>query len=58
MTHGINMSQRYIPLSFSTTAGALTVVEPTDANVAPPGLYMLFIIDTQGVPPMASYVRF
>lgn len=58
MTHGINMSQRYIPLAFSTTAGALTVGAPTDANIAPPGIYMLFIVNTQGVPSMASFVKF
>jgi chitodextrinase len=58
MTHGINMSQRYLPLAFSTQAGQLTVTAPPDANTAPPGTYMLFVIDTQGVPSMASFTRF
>jgi N-acetylneuraminic acid mutarotase len=58
MTHGINMSQRYIPLAFSATANELTVVAPVDANIAPPGIYMLFILDTDGVPSVASFVKF
>jgi hypothetical protein len=58
MTHGINMSQRYLPLAFSTQAGQLTVTAPPDANTAPPGTYMLFVIDTQGVPSMAAFTKF
>jgi hypothetical protein len=58
MTHGINMSQRYIPLSFTVSNGHLVVSPPSDSNVAPPGTYMLFILNSQGVPSMASFVRF
>jgi len=58
MTHGINMSQRTIPLSFTVDAGRLTVTAPNSTNVAPPGIYMLFIIDDQGVPSVASFVKF
>jgi len=58
MTHGINMSQRYLPLSFSVIGGSLTVSAPNNANLAPPGIYMLFIVNAQGVPSMASFVRF
>jgi len=58
MTHGINMSQRYLPLSFSTNGNSLTVGAPANANLAPPGIYMLFIVNTQGVPSMAFFVRF
>jgi hypothetical protein len=58
MTHGFNMSQRYMPLSFSVNANSLSVTAPLDANLAPPGTYMLFIVDSQGVPSIASFVRF
>jgi Domain of unknown function (DUF1929) len=52
------MSQRFLPLSFSVGSGSLTVTAPLDANHAPPGNYMLFILDTNGVPSIAATVHF
>jgi hypothetical protein len=43
-THSTNMDQRAVGLSFAAEAGTLTVTAPADANVAPPGLYMLFVL--------------
>jgi hypothetical protein len=57
VTHGFNTSQRYLSLTFSATAGALDVQAPANANLAPPGDYMLFIVDTNGVPSVAAFVR-
>ena len=57
VTHGINMDQRLVPLSFQQSAGGLTVTGPANANLAPPGYYMLFIINTAGVPSVAPIVR-
>ena len=51
------MNQRYVPLSFSAGAGTLTVTAPANANLAPKGYYMLFIIDTNGVPTVATFVN-
>ena len=56
VTHSDNMEQRYIPLSFTAGAASLTASAPTNANVAPPGFYMLFIIDASGVPSVARMV--
>src|SRR5205085_9280462 len=58
VTHSDNMNQRFLPLTFSATAGVLTVQAPPDANTAPPGDYMLFVVDTNGVPSVAPFVRF
>jgi hypothetical protein len=58
VTHNVDMDQRYVPLAFQQTAGGLTVQAPADANLAPPGNYMLFIVDANGVPSVASFVRF
>jgi hypothetical protein len=58
VTHTFNMGQRFLPLSFTQGAGSLTVTAPATANLAPPGYYMLFIVDTNGVPSVASIVRF
>ena len=50
------MEQRYIPLSFTAGATSLTAIAPANANIAPPGFYMLFILDTNGVPSVARMV--
>ena len=44
-------------LSFSRGSGALTVTAPLNANLAPPGHYMLFIVNANGVPSVAKIVR-
>jgi hypothetical protein len=56
VTHSVNMDQRYVPLSFTAGSGTLTATAPRDANIAPPGVYMLFAIDANGVPSMAKMV--
>ena len=57
VTHSVNMEQRYVPLSFSAGSGQLTATVPQNANVAPPGVYMLFIVDDAGVPSVAKMVQ-
>ena len=56
VTHSNNMEQRYIPLTFTAGATSLTASAPANANIAPPGFYMLFIIDANGVPSVARMV--
>jgi hypothetical protein len=56
-THAFNMSQYINELSFSQTAGDLNVTAPPNANVAPPGYYLLFILNGTGVPSVASFVQ-
>jgi galactose oxidase len=53
----VNMDQRFSRLSFSHTAGGLNVVAPAGPNVAPPGYYMLFILNGAGVPSVAKTVH-
>jgi chitodextrinase len=57
-THSINMGQFYSPVSFTAGSGSLTVTPPANGNTAPPGYYMLFILDGNGVPSVASIVKF
>jgi hypothetical protein len=57
VTHSVNMEQRYVPLSFTPGASSLSVTAPANANIAPPGYYMLFIIDSNGVPSVAKIVN-
>jgi hypothetical protein len=56
VTHSDNMEQRYVPLSFTAGAMSLEATGPANANVAPPGPYMLVIVDANGVPSVASMV--
>ena len=57
VTHAVNMEQRYVPLSYSTVGGAINATSPADANIAPPGYYMLFLIDANGVPSVSKMVK-
>lgn len=57
VTHSFNMDQRYVPLSFSAAGGVLSVTAPENGNMAPPGYYMLFIVNDQGVPAVANFIK-
>ena len=56
VTHSNNMEQRYVPLSFTPGIGSITATAPANANIAPPGAYMLFVTDALGVPSVAKIV--
>jgi hypothetical protein len=56
-THSFDMSQRFVGLSFSASTGSLTVTGPPSGNIAPPGFYMLFLINSKGVPSIAQFVQ-
>lgn len=57
-THGFNMEQRGVRLIFSNpSAGVLNVTAPPSGIIAPPGYYMLFLVDAAGVPSVAAFVR-
>jgi galactose oxidase len=57
VTHAFNAGQYIYPLSF-TVAGStsLRTIAPPNGNVAPPGPYMLFLINQSGVPSVAKFV--
>ena len=57
VTHSFNQNQRINVLTFSANAADLEVRAPSNPNLAPPGHYMLFILDGKGVPSVASIIR-
>jgi YVTN family beta-propeller protein len=57
VTHGFNMDQRFVELPFVAQGAALSVQAPTRAADAPPGFYLLFVLDAAGVPSVARMVR-
>lgn len=56
-THANDMHQRLIALSFTAMAGGVSTAVSAGAGAAPPGYYMLFVLNTQGVPSVAKWVR-
>lgn len=56
-THSFDMDQRMVGLAFSAGSGTLSVTAPPNSNIAPPGYYMLFLINSSGVPSVAKMVR-
>jgi hypothetical protein len=57
VTHAFNQSQLIYPLTFSASGSTtLSAVGPLNANRAPPGPYMLFLVNAKGVPSKAKMV--
>jgi hypothetical protein len=56
-THAFDMDQRMVKLSFTSGAGLLTATAPPNGNIAPPGYYMLFVLNNAGVPSVATWVQ-
>jgi hypothetical protein len=58
VTHGFNMSQRGIELVITGLgAGTLNVEAPPQANLAPPGWYLMFILNSSRAPSTGRWVR-
>jgi hypothetical protein len=51
------MNQRLNYLSFTANGSTLTVTVPANPNLSPPGHYMLFVVDANGVPSIAKIIR-
>jgi hypothetical protein len=57
VTHSFNFEQRFMELTFTPNAAGLSVQAPSNAGLAPPGNYLLFVIDSHGVPSVAKIVQ-
>jgi hypothetical protein len=59
VTHANDMNQRHVELRIAERypGAGVNAVSPPGADVAPPGYYMLFLIDARGVPSVARFVR-
>jgi N-acetylneuraminic acid mutarotase len=54
-THGYNMTQKIVKLNYTQAAdGSIQATMPTNPNDAPPGYYMLFILNGDGVPSVST----
>ena len=50
VTHAFDQSGRLVSLAFSQLSGGLAVTLPASRTTAPPGPYMLFLVNANGVP--------
>jgi Domain of unknown function (DUF1929) len=58
VTHGFNQNQRYVSCDITgRTGSAVNAVAPPDRMVAPPGYYLLFIVDQDRVPSAGVWIR-
>jgi len=56
VTHAFDQGQRLVSLSFNRAIGALEVFLPTSRTLAPPGPYLLFLVNGSGVPSVGQIV--
>ena len=62
-THAFDMEQRLIGLCGASPqpacigSGQLNLTTPPNGNIAPPGYYMLFLLDSAGVPSVAQFIQ-
>ena len=57
VTHSSNFDQRFLNVPFTQTGASVTLNVDETNNVLPPGHYMVFAIDSDGVPSIAKIVR-
>ncbi len=57
VTHAFDMEQRLIGLSFGQGDGLLKAIAPPNGFLAPPGYYMLFLVNQAGVPSLAKFIH-
>ncbi|WP_455352398.1 galactose oxidase-like domain-containing protein [Streptomyces sp. SYSU K217416] len=58
-THSVDFSQRHLDVRIKSRGdGSLELQAPPSANAAPPGYYMLFLLNEDGVPSTAKFVSF
>jgi hypothetical protein len=57
MTHSFDANQRHIQLAVQVGSGSVIVTGPPDDKVAPPGHYMLVLLDQYRIPSEARIVK-
>jgi hypothetical protein len=58
VTHHNNSDQRLIWLQIqSTSLNSITVAAPINSNLAPPGYYLIHVLDSNGIPSVGQFIR-
>lgn len=56
VTHAWNMEQRFVELDFTQDGKTLNIDAPAKPELAPPGHYLVFVIDAEGTPSVGETV--
>jgi hypothetical protein len=56
-THTNRFDERYVSLSFTIGNGQITATSPLNGNYAPPGYYLLSIVNSSGVPAVMPFIQ-
>jgi hypothetical protein len=57
VSHSSDPNQRLVDLPFTATGNGIQFSVTGNQNLAPPGWYMLFVVDGNGVPSVAKWVH-
>ncbi|MBF6025004.1 galactose oxidase-like domain-containing protein [Lysobacter niastensis] len=57
VTHSFDMGQRFLQLPFTVVGSEIEATLPTNTFETPPGFYLVFVINSQGVPSEAAMMR-
>jgi hypothetical protein len=57
VTHSSDPNQRYVELPMTVNGNTVGLNLTSNPNIAPPGWYMLFVVNAAGVPSIASWVQ-
>jgi Galactose oxidase-like, Early set domain len=58
VTHGFNQNQRFVGCAITgRTPAAVQATAPPDGTIAPPGWYLLFLVDSDRVPSTGVWIR-
>ncbi len=57
VTHAFDMGARANTLNFTATASGVEATAPANSNLAPPGYYLLFVLNRNGVPSVGRFIR-
>ncbi len=58
VTHHFNFDQRLVWLQIQNKSpGSVTVAAPINGNIAPPGYYLVFILNADGVPSVGQLIK-
>ena len=55
-THQVNTDQRHLFLAFTRSGTTISATVPANRNLAPPGRYLVFLLNGDGVPSVGRWV--
>jgi hypothetical protein len=56
-THADDFDQRYVDLTFTLGQGTIRATAPANGSIAPPGYYMLVMVNSSGVPSVMPFLH-